>query len=164
MGSDDIMTNNYIENINKYIDNYDVVGLNYWKIYDINKDTYYSLNYNHKIINGYWGGKSDTYIKLYKIDKYGFNANICKTSPFNIGAGRSISYRALDNINWKLYLDKNSSLDTLSLFKLLIMYNRSYITLGKKDFYVTSLKDDNENMITSLGTIFNSKHLKISED
>ena len=40
----------------------------------------------------------------------------------------------------------------------------SYITLDKSDFYVTSLKDDNEDMITSLVAIFNSHQLEVIED
>ena len=164
MGSDDIMTDNYVENINRYNDTYDVIGLNYWKIFDINENKYYSLKYNHKIINGYWGGKNGKYVRYYDTNEIGFNADICKKIPFSIGAGRSISYRALDKLNWKLYLNENKSLDTLSLFKLLIMNKFSYITLDKSEFYVISLKDDNEDMITSLDAIFKSNQLEISED
>ena len=164
MGSDDIMTTNYVENINKYIDTYDIIGLNYWKIYDINKDKYYTLKYNHKIKQGYWGGKSSKYVNIYHTQEYGFNSEICKTLPFTIGAGRSITFNALNKINWKLYLNENKSLDTLSLFKLLIMNKCNYITLETNDFYVISLKDNNEDMITSLDNIFKSNQLEISED
>lgn len=164
MGSDDIMTANYVENINKFMDGHDVVGINYWKIHNVVNNKYYSLRYTHKLIDNYWGSKSQHYSYIYNVDINGFNINKCKQNPFTIGAGRSISHRILDTINWKVYVNKNKSLDTLSLFKLLVLNNASYLTLNKRDFYVTSLKDESEEMITGMDVIFKSKTMKICED
>ena len=36
MGSDDIMSQNYVKMITEY-DNFDIVGLKTWKVYDINQ-------------------------------------------------------------------------------------------------------------------------------
>jgi hypothetical protein len=164
MGSDDTMTNNYIENFNKYTDKYDVISINYWKMSDISKNKNYSIKYNHKIIQGYWGGPKGKYKRFFNCNELGYKNNIFKKNPFSIGSGRSIGYRALNKINWKLYMGFNVSLDSFSLFKLLIVNKCPHITLGKENFYITSLKDSSEDMINTMENIFKADNLEVIED
>ncbi len=167
MGSDDIMTDNYVKNINKYVDNYDIIGLKNWQMYDIKLNKTYKVKYNHKITtknnNSYWGGTSTNYLKNYNTDIEGFNINICKSFPYTIGAGRSLGYKLLNYMGWKIYINLQSSIDTMSLFKLIVLNKRSYITLESNDFYIISLKDFSTEMITTLEKYIKSPNLLIEE-
>jgi len=165
MGSDDIMTSNYIENINKYINKYDVIGLRNWQIKEIPNNDLYNIKYNHPItlINNikYWGGVSSKFFKLFDIKCYGFETNKLKFFPFTIGAGRSIGYDILNKVNWQIYQDLESCLDTVSLFKLLMIKNATYITLESNSFNIISLKDSSLDMITPKEKYMNSKNLLV---
>jgi hypothetical protein len=152
MGSDDIMSSNYVQNINKYIEKYDLVGLQTWKI--LYNDIQYNCKYNHKIINGFWGD-----MFMYNNKLTGFNTKKIKTIPFCIGAGRSIGYKLLNKMNWDIYIPYISSgLDTLSLYKMLVLNDCKYINSETFDHCITSLKTDID-MITDMKKIINSKNI-----
>ena len=163
VGSDDTISKNYVKNINKYINKYDVVGLKNWKIKEIPDNDIYNLKYNHKIIDGYWGGKSSMHKRVFDTQLLGFFSNIVKEFPFTIGAGRSLSVNILNKINWQVYVDVNTGLDTVSLFKLLLLDNASYITLNTDEFYMTSIKDNSIDMITPKEKYMNSNTIIVEK-
>jgi len=167
MGSDDIFSENYIKNINKYHENYHLVGKINWKINIINKNELYDIKYNHSLRNtGYgkfWGGINMILKKLYNTSEYGFSYPKIRSNPFSIGAGRSINYIALNNIKWELYNNIPTGIDTCSLYKLLMIKKISYININSNDFYVTSLKDLNIEMITSWENYKKSKNILIKK-
>lgn len=167
MGSDDIMSLNYVTNINKHINDYDVVGLRNWRICELeNNNEYkeYKVKYNHSIVEKlgkrYWGGVAKSYSILFNIKEYGFSLDRIKKYPFTIGAGRSLGYEMLNKVGWLVYpYHISECLDTNSLFKLLRIENASYITLTSNDYYITSLKDNNETMISQLDNLKKSNDI-----
>ena len=162
-GSDDSFTNNYIENINKYVDNYDIVGLRNWKVSDIENKDSYLFEYIHPIIKNNWGGVNSVYRKTFNTKEVGFNVNKIKKFPFSIGAGRSLGYKLLNRINWQVYPNKvDSLLDTISLFKLLMLNNASFITLKTTDFFIISIKKSDKNVINTLHDLKISKNISYS--
>lgn len=167
LGSDDILSNNYIENINKYVSYYDVVGLKKWKIHEIKEDKMYQLEYCHKITyydnNYFWGKRNSNISKIFNSEIPGFCTNLLKEFPFTIGAGRSIGYNILNKINWQVYPDADKALDTLSLYNLLILNNATYKTIRSSQFYITSLKDTEIDMITPKEKYLNSDTINVTE-
>ena len=167
LGSDDILSKNYIENINKYINKYDIVGLRNWKINEIHENKIYELEYCHKIKNYnnklFWGSKNVNISKIFNSEIEGFSANLLKEFPFSIGAGRSIGYNILNKIKWQLYPNAKKMLDTLSLYNLLILNKATYKTIKSSNFYITSLKDTNIDMITPKEKYLNSEHIIVTE-
>lgn len=165
MGSDDIMPNQYIENINKYVDSYDIIGYKTWKIYEIiNKQTL-KLSYNHPITvkdgKEYWGNTGLAYKYNFNTPYYGFPKEILDESPYMIGAGRSIGYKLLNKLNWEVYqifLDKY--LDTNSIFRILVQKKASFKILNDYNFCITSLKE-NIDMITPLDEYKNHENVII---
>jgi len=167
LGSDDILSENYIENINRYINDYDVVGLKNWHIHEIHENKNYELEYCHEITTyknqKFWGNRNRNISRKFNSSINGFSLDVLKEFPFSIGAGRSLGYKILNKINWQVYPDAKKMLDTLSLYKLLILNNASYINLNSSEFYITSLKDSNIDMITPKEKYLNSKNIKITE-
>lgn len=165
MGSDDIMTLNYIEQINRYIDDYDVVGLKYWKMTHNNIN--YLVEYNHKLLNKpgttLWGGANSNYSKIFNTSYLGFDVSICKTFPFTIGAGRSLGYKILNKVGWKIYQNLPRCLDTNSLFNLLMINKASYKTVDKEPFHIISYKNSSTDMITTIQDYMNSPNLLINK-
>ena len=167
MGSDDIFSENYIENINKYHDKFNIVGKINWKINIINNNDLYDVKYNHSVVNTimgrYWGGTNSMFKKYFNTSDYGFEFPKIKYNPFSIGAGRSIKYTALNSIRWDLYNDIPKGIDTYSLYKLIIINKLSYINLNSDNYYITSLKDLNIDMITSWEKYKQSKNILIKK-
>ena len=166
MGSDDIMSPRYVESVNNYIDEYDVVGYKTWKVYDINTKEKLKLSYDHKISEKdgieYWGNTGNVYKHNFRSEYYGFPKKLLNESPYMIGAGRSVGYKILNKINWDVYqIFLKKYLDTNSLFKLLVIDNGNFKLLKDFDECVTSLKDYNIEMITPLKEYKNHKHIKI---
>ena len=162
MGSDDTISNNYIENINKYIDKYDIVGLNNWRIKEIPSNDIYILKYSHKIINGYWGGTNSIWKKLFNTNINGFMSKNFVKCPFSIGAGRSLGFKILNKLNWQVYVDASINLDTICLFNLIILNKANYITLNSNVFYMTSIKDNSIEMITTKEAYMNCDHITVT--
>lgn len=166
MGSDDIMSSNYIETINKNHE-CDIVGFKTWKVHDINKDEKLNLSYDHKISERdgikYWGNNGLAFKYNFTSSKYyGFPKDLMDESPYMIGAGRSIGYRLLNKINWEVYqIYLKKYLDTNSLYKLIVLDNGSFKLLKSFDECITSLKDYNLEMITPLNEYKNYEHIKI---
>jgi hypothetical protein len=158
LGSDDILTKNYVSNIVKYIRDYDIIGKKDWLIYDGPNDTLEKFIYNHKLSNdGYWG-KTNNFLKVYKYNKVGITKEMSPDIPFVIGTGRCLSYRLLNKVDWKVYpIQRRDALDTYSLFKLMCEGAKN-ITLSDKSFYIVSYKGAH-NMINSLEKIKNSRNI-----
>ena len=169
MGSDDIMSSKYVENINKYVNNYDVIGYKTWKVFDINANEKLNLSYNHKISEKdgieYWGNNGNVYKFNFKCEYYGFPKKLLSKSPYMIGSGRSIGYNFLNKINWDVYqIFLKKYLDTNSLFKLLVLDKAKFKLLKGFEECITSLKDYNIDMITPLIEYKNYKNIKIIKD
>lgn len=156
-GSDDYLSDNYVNEINKYLDSYDLIGKRNWIIHDIKSDTIYKLKYNHPIVKDCWGNPTDTYDMLYNTNNMGFSLHICKTFPFMIGSGRVIKCEFLNKINWSVYPAAFKTLDTLSLYYLIIS-GAKYISIDDEKFNVCSIKDDGE-MMTSVDDILSSNNI-----
>ncbi len=156
-GSDDYLSNDYVEEADKYLDLYDLIGKRNWIIHDIKSDIIYKLKYNHPIVKDCWGNPTDTYDMLYDTNNMGFSLNICKTFPFMIGSGRVIKCEFLNKINWSVYPSAFRTLDTLSLYYLIVM-GAKYISIDDDKFNVCSIKDDGE-MMTSIDDILGSKNV-----
>ena len=167
MGSDDIFSENYIENINKYHNKFNIVGKISWKINIINNNESYDIKYNHSVVNTrmgkYWGGRNFIFKNQFNLEKYGFKYPDIKSNPYSIGSGRSIKYTALNIIRWNLYSDIPNRIDACSLFKLIVIYKLSYINLNSNNYYITSLKDLNIDMITSWENYKKSKNILIKK-
>lgn len=161
MGSDDIMTNAYMDTVNKYVNNYDVIGTKKWGIQVLNENTVtqeYIVLYNHKLRRGYWGGKNPLFEKRFNTSVNGFHIDKIKESPFLVGSGRSIGYKLLNKLNWQIYpRDTNVSLDMISLFYLLMINDGKLKVLDTSE-YVISIKHDGD-MITPLQSILNSPNI-----
>ena len=167
MGSDDIMTRNYIKIIN-YYDKYDIVGYKTWRVLDINKNQELKLSYDHSVTekNGkkYWGNNGLAYKCNFNSEYYGFPKDMLSESPYMIGAGRSVGYKYLNKNNWEVYqIYLKKYLDTNSLFKMLILNNANFKLLKYFDECIISLKDYNLEMITPLDDYKCHKNIKVIE-
>ena len=163
MGSDDIMSENYVKMITEY-DNFDLVGLKTWKVYDINQKQKLKLSYNHKISEKdgkeYWGNTGLVYKYNFNSEYYGFPKELLSESPYMIGAGRLVSYKYLNKYNWEIYhIFLKKYLDTNSLFQILVLNKASFKLLKNYDECITSLKDYSITMITPLNEYKNHKNI-----
>ena len=167
MGSDDIMTPNYIENINKYTDKYDVIGLKNWMIYILNKNELYNIQYNYKKkytkYGKIWGYKYNCN-KIFNTPEIVFTEKKFKNAPFTIGSGRSIGYKILNTIGWQVYQPLPCMLDTCSLFKLLVLNNAKNVCIYSKYYCIISIKDLTIDMITSWNKYINSQYIIIKKN
>mgnify|MGYP006180614279 CR=1 FL=1 len=113
------------------------------------------------IDGGSWSDRDSP--KTFNTKEVGFNVNKIKKFPFSIGAGRSLGYKLLNRINWQVYPNKvDSLLDTISLFKLLMLNNASFITLKTTDFFIISIKKSDKNVINTLHDLKISKNISYS--
>ena len=62
-----------------------------------------------------------------------------------------------------MYPNAKKMLDTLSLYNLLILNKATYKTIKSSEFYITSLKDTNIDMITPKEKYLNSDHIIVKE-
>lgn len=156
-GSDDYLSDDYIEQMEKYLCDYDLVGKRNWIIDDIKENKRYDLKYNHSIVSNCWSNPTEIYDNMYGTNNNGFSLQICKTFPFMIGSGRMINSDFLNKINWQVYPTAFKTLDTLSLYYMIIC-GAKYVSIDDDKFNVCSIKDDHI-MISNINDIIKSANI-----
>lgn len=127
-GSDDLLSINWVNRCFREIqEGYDQVGKNKWYFYDVKNRTIYSSKYIHAQVSK---------------DK----------TPYTVGAGRMISAKILDKLDWNLYpIEKPKGLDTHSLRTLLANGAKVKI-INDENIFMISVKGD-WDMITNVNKI-----------
>ena len=111
-GSDDWLSYKWNETYIKYIDNFDIIGNKNWLVLQILNDS------DIKLVSG--------------------NYNNNRRDP--IGAGRTITRRILDKMNWQIYnFNKESSLDSYS-FNAMLKMDAKVKLLDDPDAVICSIK------------------------
>jgi hypothetical protein len=119
-GSDDVLTETWVEEGMKYLRHYDLVGKRYHYVWDLNTN--------------------DKYLLTYK-DNMSFLPKNLK-GKYYIGSGRFISRRILHKAKWKLYTGANDSgIDLLATKKIHNLGGR-FIEIASEKANIISLKKD----------------------
>lgn len=162
IGSDDVFTLNYIDNIITYHNKYEIVGKRNWIIEsnDIIYDARYDQTKRLTIKKVFDSNKKS--ISSKDMNKYKKMNLDKKIFPLILGAGRSIKYTLLNRCNWQIYpVNLNRKLDTTSLLRMIIN-DCNFVSIYTFKYNIISLKKE-QDMINSIESLKKSSNIILKE-